>query len=197
MNPVHSISNIFSKDATMEDNRGIKRECSPFTKGGHLPDDVKTPPSASSRSSPPTGFPSEVSSRRPCSPVFEQDNTYGKTPMINLSSSLDEKNFIVDTSHDAELTKKLFGDLNRDILGPPGDSKIIILDDSDEENKAQEDKTVGIESTAASTSVDPTSSAPTSTDDAPVGAKIGNSDDQGPDQEADGGDGGGCSTGEP
>jgi hypothetical protein len=93
--------------------------------------------------------------------------------------------------------KKLFGDLNRDILGPPGDIKIIILDDSDEENKAQEDKTVGIESTVAPTSVDPTSSAPTSTDDAPVGAKISNSDDQGPDQEADGGDGGGCSAGKP
>jgi hypothetical protein len=117
--------------------------------------------------------------------------------MIDLSSSSDEKNFIVHTSRDAELTKKLFGDLNRDILGPPGDGKIIILDDSDVENKAQEEKTAGIESTSASASADPASSSPASADDAPVGAKIDNSDDHWPDQEADGGDSGGCSTNEP
>jgi hypothetical protein len=40
--------------------------------------------------------------------VFEQGNASGKTPMINLSSSSDEENFIVDTSHDAKLTKKNF-----------------------------------------------------------------------------------------
>jgi hypothetical protein len=43
--------------------------------------------------------------------VFEQGNASGKTPMIDPSS------FIVDTSHDAELARKLFGDLNHDILG--------------------------------------------------------------------------------
>jgi hypothetical protein len=75
--------------------------------------------------------------------------------------------------------------------------KIIILIDSDEENKALEEKTAGIESTTASASADPTSSAPTSADNAPAGAKIDNSEDQGPDQEADGGDDGGCSTGKP
>jgi hypothetical protein len=107
------------------------------------------------------------------------------------------KNFIVDTSRDAELAKKLFGDLNRDILGPPGDSKIIILDDSDKENEAQEEKTADIESTAASTSADSASSAPTSADDAPVGVKIDHSDDQGLNQEVDSGDDGGCSVGEP
>jgi hypothetical protein len=117
--------------------------------------------------------------------------------MIDLSSSSDEKIFIVDTSHDVKLTKKLFGDLNRDILRPPSDGKIIVLDDSDEENEAQEEKNTGIESMAASASTDPTSSAPTSADDAPAGAKIDNSDDQGPDQEADGGDSGRCSAGEP
>jgi hypothetical protein len=93
--------------------------------------------------------------------------------------------------------KKLFGDLNRDILGLPGDGKIIVLDDYDEENKAQEEKTVRIESTTASASTDPTSSAPTSANDAPTGVKIDNSDDQGPDQEADGAADGGCSAGEP
>jgi hypothetical protein len=76
--------------------------------------------------------------------VFEQGNASGKTPTIDLSSSLDEENFIVDTSHDAELAKKLFGGLNHDILGPPGDGKIVVLDDSDEENEAQEEKTADI-----------------------------------------------------
>jgi hypothetical protein len=52
-----------------------------------------------------------------------------------------------------------------------------------------------MESTTAPASVDPTLSAPTSVDDAPTGAKIGNSNDQGPDQEANGG--GGRSAGEP
>jgi hypothetical protein len=112
--------------------------------------------------------------------VFEQGNASEKTTMIDLSSSLDEENFIVDTSHDAELIKKNFGDLNRDTLRPPGDSKIIVLDDSDEENGAHKEKTTVIESMAAPTSADPASSAPTSADDPPVGAKIDNSDDPGP-----------------
>jgi hypothetical protein len=109
--------------------------------------------------------------------VFEQGNTSEKTPMIDLSSSSDEGNFIAYTSRDVELVKKNFGELNRDILKPPGDSKIIVLDDSDEENEAQEEKTVGIESTTAPASADLVSSAPTSADDAPAGAKIDNSDD--------------------
>jgi hypothetical protein len=96
--------------------------------------------------------------------VFEQGNASGKTPMLNPSS------FIVDTSHDEELTRKHFGDLNRDILGPPGDGKIIVLDDSDDDSEAQEKKNADIQSTVA----------PASTDDAPAEARIGNSDDQGP-----------------
>jgi hypothetical protein len=53
-------------------------------------------------------------------------------PIIDLSLSLDEENFIADTSHDAEFARKLFGDLNHNILGPPGDGKVIIIDDSDD-----------------------------------------------------------------
>jgi hypothetical protein len=151
----------------------------------------KTPPSVPSGSPPPLGSPSVVSSRRPCSPVFEQGNASGKTLMIDPSS------FIVDTSHDAELLRKLFYDLNRDILGPPSDDKIIVLDDSDDDAEAQGEKTASIESTAAPASADPALCVPTSADDAPARAKIGNSDDQGPDQKADGGDGGGRNAGEP
>jgi hypothetical protein len=96
----------------------------------------------------------------------------------------DPSSFIVNTSRDEELARKLFGDLNRDILGPPGDSKIIVLDDSDDD--AQEEETTDIESTTA----------PASADDAPVEARIGNSDDQGPNQEANGGDNSGRSVGD-
>jgi hypothetical protein len=132
----------------MEDVRGIKSERSPSAEGSPLSDDTKTPPPAPSGSPPPPGSPSVVSSRNPCSPVFVQGNASGKTPMIDPSS------FIVDTSRDEELARKLFGDLNRDILRPPGDGKIIILDDSDNDDKAQEEKTTGIESMAAPASTD-------------------------------------------
>jgi hypothetical protein len=110
--------------------------------------------------------------------VFKQGNASRKIPMLDPSSS------IVDTSRDEELVRKLFGDLNCDILRPPGDDKIIILDDDDE---AQEEKTADIESTVA----------PASADDAPAKVRIGNSDDQGSDQEADGGDNDGRSTNDP
>jgi hypothetical protein len=94
---------------------------------------------------------------------------------------------VVDTSRDEEFTRKLFGDLNRDILGPPGDGKIIVIDDSDNDNDAQEEGTAGIEPTTV----------PASTADAPAGARVANSDDQGSDQEVDGGDNSGRSAGKP
>jgi hypothetical protein len=134
----------------MEDKRAIKRERSPSAEGSLLPDDAETPPSTPSGSPPQPGSPSEVSSRRPCSPVFEQGNASKKTLMIDPSS------FIVDTSRDEELVRKLFSDLNRDIL-----------DDSDYDNEAQDEKTIGTQSTTA----------PASADDAPAEAKISNSDD--------------------
>jgi hypothetical protein len=93
--------------------------------------------------------------------VFEQGNTSGKISMLDPSL------FIIDISCDEELARKLFEDLNRDILGPPGDGKIIVIDDSDDNGEAQEEKTADIESTTA----------PASADDAPVEARIGNSDD--------------------
>jgi hypothetical protein len=48
--------------------------------------------------------------------VFEQGGSFGKALMIDISLSSDDENFIADTSHDTQFTKKLFGDLNRDIL---------------------------------------------------------------------------------
>jgi hypothetical protein len=92
--------------------------------------------------------------------------------VIDLSISSGEENFIADTSRDVEFARKLFGDLNRDILGPPGDGKVIILDDSDEEKEAPDQKTVGTELMATYDAVNPAPIASTIADDAPEGEKM-------------------------
>jgi hypothetical protein len=101
--------------------------------------------------------------------MFEQGGASGATPVSGVSS------LVVDTSHDEKFARKLFGDLNHDILGPPGDGTIIVIDDSDDE--AQEEGTTDVDPTAVSTSVA----------DAPAGTSITNSDAQGSEQEVDGG----------
>jgi hypothetical protein len=165
----------------MEDKKSIKREHSPSTEGSPLPDDAKTPTPVSSGSPPPPGSPSDVSSRCHCSSVFKQGSASGVTPVSGPSS------LVVDTSRNEEFARKLFGDLNRDILGPHGDGKIIIIDDSDDDDEAQEEGMAGAEPMTF----------PASATDAPAGTKVDNSDDQGSDQEADGDDNSGHSAGEP
>jgi hypothetical protein len=73
-----------------------------------------------------------------------------------------QEDLIADTSHNFELTQRLYDELNRAILGPPDDDKIIILSDSDEE-EVHEEKTIGTEVMATSTAVNPTSTASTDT----------------------------------
>jgi hypothetical protein len=55
--------------------------------------------------------------------------------VVDLSSSSDDGDLITDVSRDEEFTRRLFGDLNCDVLGSPDDVKIIILSDSDEEEE--------------------------------------------------------------
>jgi hypothetical protein len=98
--------------------------------------------------------------------VFEQGGSSDKVLMIDLSLCSDQENFIADTSHDVEFTKKLFGDLNYDILRPLGDGKVIVLDDSDEEKEAQEEKTISTKPAATSAAVNPASTTSIDTDDA-------------------------------
>jgi hypothetical protein len=109
--------------------------------------------------------------------VFEQGSALGVTPVSGPSS------LVVDTSRDEEFARKLFGDLNRDLLKPLGDDNIIIIDDSDDDDEAQEEGTAGAEPTAV----------PASATDAPIGTRVNNSDDQ----EANGGDNSGRDAGEP
>jgi hypothetical protein len=68
-----------------------------------MPSDAKTPPLTLSGSPPLPGSPSEVSSRHPRSPVFEQGGPSGKDSMVDMSSSSDEEDLIPDSSHDLSL----------------------------------------------------------------------------------------------
>jgi tricorn protease-like protein len=88
--------------------------------------------------------------------------------VVDLSSSSDEGDLIADVSRDEEFTRRLFGDLNRDVIGPSSDDNIIILSDSDkEEEDVREEKTIGTEDAATSATVNPASTA--SVDDASTG----------------------------
>jgi hypothetical protein len=116
--------------------------------------------------------------------------------VINLSLSSDEEDLIAATSCDFEFAQRLFGKLNRAVLGPPDDGKIIVLSDSGEE-EVREEKTIGTKTVAASTTVKPASIASANADDALAGVKNDNSDDQGPDQEAGGDNSNRDNAGEP
>jgi hypothetical protein len=97
--------------------------------------------------------------------------------MVDLASSSGEEDFFADTSWDEELARKLFSDLNRDILGPPGDGKIIVLSDSDDEDEVHEDATVNVEAappSAVNSPVTPTSAS--DADETPDGMQDDSSD---------------------
>jgi hypothetical protein len=126
----------------MEDKRGTKHSHSPSKEGSSSPSGGLTPPSVLSGSPPPLGSPSEISSCRPCSPVFEQGGTSKKAPVVDLSSSSDVEGLIPDTSHDEEFTRRIFGDINCDVLRLLSDGNIIILSDSNEEEEVREEDVV-------------------------------------------------------
>jgi hypothetical protein len=96
---------------------------------------------------------------------------------VDLVLSSSEEDSVADTSRDEEFTRKLFGDLNRDILGPPGDGKIIIISDSDDEDETHEDTAVHAEVAPPSTAN--SADSPTSTsdvDETPDGVSEDNAD---------------------
>jgi hypothetical protein len=67
--------------------------------------------------------------------MFEQGGPSGKALVVDMSASSDEEDLIPNTSHDFEFAQRLYDELNRDLLGLPGDGKIIILSDSDEKKR--------------------------------------------------------------
>jgi hypothetical protein len=99
---------------------------------------------------------------------------------VDLDLSSGEEDSIADTSRDEEFTSKLFGDLNRDILGPPGDGKLIVISDFDDEDETHEDAAVNAE--AAPPSVANSADSPTSASD------VDETPDGVSDDNADGGD---------
>jgi hypothetical protein len=78
--------------------------------------------------------------------VWERGGSSEKALVVDLSSSSDEGDLIADVSWDEEFTRRLFGDLNHNFLGPPSDDNIIILSDSDEEEEVREEKAADVAS---------------------------------------------------
>jgi hypothetical protein len=74
----------------------------------------------------------------------------GKAPVVNLSSSSDEGDLIANISWDEAFVRRLYGDLNCDVVGPPNDGKIIILSDSDEEEGMREENATDVKAAPSS-----------------------------------------------
>jgi hypothetical protein len=164
----------------MEDKKNLKRPRSPSDEGSSSPSKASTPPPSRSGSPPLIQSPPETSSRHLCLPPYEQGGPSEPVPIVDLASSSGEEDSFADTSRDEELARKLFGDLNHDILGLPRDGKIIVLSDSDDEDETHEDAAVNAEATPpfAANSVDSPTPA-LDADETPDGV---------PDDNADGGD---------
>jgi hypothetical protein len=130
--------------------------------------------------------------------VFEQGGPSGNILVIELSSSLDEEDFFANTSRDVEFARWMFGDLNRDLLGLPGDSKVIILSDSDEEEEACEETVFHADATSFAIMKSSTLSPPVAdADEDPGKMQDDNSDDLAPGQVTDKSSGDGDEAGSP
>jgi hypothetical protein len=164
----------------MEDKKNLKRPRSPFDEGSPSPSKASTPPPSRSGSPPPTQSPPVTSSRCLCLPLCEQGGPSEPVSVVDLALSSGEEDSVVDTSWDEEFARKLFGDLNRDILGPPSDGKIIVISDSDDDDETHEDA-------AVNTEVDPPSAA-NSTDSPTSASDVDETPDGVSDDNADGAD---------
>jgi hypothetical protein len=113
--------------------------------------------------------------------VFEQGGPSKKVLVVDLSSSSDEEGLIPDTSRDEEFARRLFGDLNHDILGSLSDDKVIILNDSDEEEEVHEEDVADVKAVPSSAmkSLAPIASTADADED-PKGMQDDNSDDLAP-----------------
>jgi hypothetical protein len=85
--------------------------------------------------------------------------------VIDLSSSSDEEDLITAASRDFEFTQRLFGELNRAVMGPLGNGKLIVLSNSKEE-EVREEKTINTEDATAFVAINPTSTTSADADDA-------------------------------
>jgi hypothetical protein len=97
--------------------------------------------------------------------------------VVDLSS--DEEDVFHDTSWDEDFARRLFGDLNCSLLGPPGDGKAIILSNSNEEDEVREEDSTNAEAVPPSTVKFPALTA--STADASKGTPDDSNDGRSPD----------------
>jgi hypothetical protein len=106
--------------------------------------------------------------------------------VIEISSYSDEEeDFFADIARGAEFAKRLFGELNRDLLGLPGDGKVNVISDSDEEEEARVETITDVEatpSTVAGKSSTPASSAADADEDSGK-MQVDSSDDIAPGQD--------------
>jgi hypothetical protein len=94
--------------------------------------------------------------------------------------SLDEEEIFPDTLRDEDFARRLFGDLNPGLLGPPSDGKVTIINDSDEEEEVrEEDADVALPSAVKTPA--PTAST-VDVDDAAKGTPNGSNDGCSPNQ---------------
>jgi hypothetical protein len=184
------VSSFLLHFTIMEDKRRTMRPHSPSREGSSSPSSISIPPPV------PPGSPLEVFSYSPCSCIFEQGRPSERILVVDLSS--DEEDLIPDTSWDEEFTKRLFGDPNCELLGPPDEGKVIVLSDSDEEEEVREEDASDTEIVPSSVvkSTIPTASA-TDADDAPEGVQDDNNDGHTPNRAQGGSNGSGDEAGLP
>jgi hypothetical protein len=118
----------------------------------------------------------------PPSPMYEHDKPSKGLSVLNLSLKEEDNDLdTLDTSQDEDISHKLFGDLNRDLLGLPGDDHAIVISDS-EEVEVHEDDRAGTDVLPFSlrVSLAPSASA-ANNDDASYGVQDDSSDGGAPD----------------
>jgi hypothetical protein len=116
--------------------------------------------------------------------------------VVDLSLSSDEEGLIHDTSRDEKFTRRFFGDLNHDVLEPPGVDKVIIFSDSnEEEEEVHEETTADTDATPSSPMRSPTPTV--DTDEDPKGMQDDNSVDLVPEREIGDSSNGGDETSSP
>jgi hypothetical protein len=110
--------------------------------------------------------------------VFEQGGSSKDILVIDLSSSSNEEDYVGDFARDFEFAQKVFGELNRDVLGLPGNGKVIILNDSKQEEEVHEEATANTDVVPSATARRPSTptASPTDTNEDPGAAPNDSSD---------------------
>jgi hypothetical protein len=155
---------------TMGVKRGIKCSHVYVSVSSSSSSDALTPPSSPTGSLPPPASSLEGLIPGAAVPNVQAWQALWGFPMVDLSSG--EEDTFPDTSRDEEIAWKLFGNLNRGLLGPPGDDNFIVLSDSDKEKEVREDDRTDSEAAPSSVGDSPAPIAFTADDDdAPNGVQ--------------------------